>query len=121
MNNINCVYCEKPIASKKDLLLGTHFISTMTPYHVKCFDEAKKKVGFLRRPVVKIAPSRFNYYIGTNILNIIIGILLLVFSSVFSGISIFKFVRPVWIFLGIFFILLGLMFVIGLLKYRQFK
>ncbi len=115
MKNINCVYCEKPITSKKDLLLGTHFITTMTPYHVKCFDEAKKKVGFFSRPVVKVSPSRFNFYIGTNILNIVIGILLLVFS----GNSYFKFIRSGVIFGGVVLILIGLMFVIGLLKYTK--
>ena len=117
MGNTNCVYCEKPISSQKDLLLGTHFINPMTPYHVKCFDEAKKKVGFFSRPVVKIPPSRFNYYLGTNILNIIIVILLLIFS----GISYFRFIRPVVIFGGIFLILIGLMFVIVLLKYKNLK
>jgi len=68
MDNINCTYCKKPITSKEDLLLGSHFFNKMTPYHVKCFDEAKKNVGFFSRPLMKVPPSRFNFFIGVNVL-----------------------------------------------------
>ena|SRR3989338_1853515 len=117
MEPINCTYCKKPIVSKDDILLGTHFANTMTPYHVKCFDEAKKNQGFFSRPVMKVPPSRFNFFLGVNIFNIIIGILLLVFSKSLTSF----YPQPAVIIAGIFILLIGLMFVIGLLKYKKLK
>ncbi len=117
MEPINCTYCKKPIVSKDDILLGSHFANTLTPYHVKCFDEAKKNQGFFSRPVMKIPPSQFNFFLGVNIFNIIIGILLLVFSRNFASF----FPQPIGIIAGIFLLLFGLMFVKGLLKYKKLK
>ena len=117
MEPINCTYCKKPIVSKDDILLGSHFANTMTPYHVRCFDEAKKNQGFFSKPLMKVPPSRFNLFLGVNIFNIIIGILLLVFSGNLTSL----YPQPVVIIAGIFILLIGLMFVIGLLKYKKLK
>ncbi len=117
MKPINCTYCKKPITSKDDILLGTHFANTMTPYHVRCFDEAKKSQEFFSRPVMKVSPSRFNFFLGVNIFNIIIGILLLVFSGSLTSF----YPQPVIIVAGIFILLISLMFVVGLLKYKKLK
>lgn len=118
MDNINCKYCKKPITSKDDLLLGSHYFNKMTPYHIKCFDEAKKNVGFFSRPVMKVPPSRFNFFIGVNVLNIIMGVLWIIFSGNLT--SIFP-QRSVSIIAGIFLLLVGLMLLIGFLKYKKLK
>lgn len=63
MEPINCSYCEKKITSEQDFILGTHVINTATPYHLQCFDKAKKIQGFFKRPIMKISPDKFNFFI----------------------------------------------------------
>ena len=60
MEPINCTYCKKPIVSKDDILLGTHFANTMTPYHVKCFDEAKQRKGITGNLMLSILERRLD-------------------------------------------------------------
>ncbi len=117
MDSINCKYCKKPITSKDNLLLGSHYFKKMAPYHIKCFDEAKKNVGFFSRPVMKVPPSRFNFFIGVNVLNIIIGLLIILSRSL---LSIFP-SSDYYYFIGLFMIMIGFGFVAGLLKYKKLK
>ena len=72
MREINCSYCKRPIISKKDLVLGTHLANIGTPYHVSCFDKAKKTQGVFSMPIMKIEPNKFNFFLGMNIFNTIL-------------------------------------------------
>ena len=119
MKAINCDYCEKMIKSKDDLLLGTHFFNIPTAYHDKCFDEAKEKQGFFKKPVMKVLPSKFKFYTVVNMVNIIVGALLLVFSDKLS--TYFPQIYPKYsiILIGIFLIFIGSTMLFGLNKYNN--
>jgi len=54
---------------------------------------------------------------GKWVLNIIIGVLLIIFSGNLTSI----YSQPTAIIVGIFILLIGLMFVFGFLKYKKFK
>lgn len=116
MNNIQCTYCRKPITSKEDILLGTHYSSSATLYHVNCFDEAKKSTTFFRKPVRKILPNQINFFLGVNILNIVIGCIIIII-----GILTFSFPKPqpIFIILGLFCLLFGLTYAATLLKNKK--
>lgn len=115
MENITCSFCNKTITSKSDLLLGTHYVSNVTPYHVACFDDAKKKLSFFSKPVMKVPPSKFNFFIGTNVFNIVMGLLILLFADKLAIICPFSVV----IVSGLFILLIGLMFTTSILKYKN--
>ena len=113
---INCKYCNKEIKSKEDLVLGTHIASNVTPYHLKCFDEAKVKQGFFIRPAMKIEPKKFNFFIGVNIFNIVFGVIILLLSFVID-----LYPRIVEFLFGSFCIIIGIMFVTTISKYKNMK
>jgi len=117
MNNILCTYCKKPITSKEDIVLGTHRVYNLTPYHVKCFDEAQKNESFLNKPVKKISPNKFNFFLGVGILDVIIGCIIINFGILaFSS----QKPEPIVIILGFLCLILGLIYVVKLLKYKKF-
>jgi hypothetical protein len=117
MNDIFCTYCNKPIISKEDILLGTHRVYILTSYHVKCFDEAQKNENFLNKPVKKILPKKFNFFLGVGILDMIIGIII-----IYYGILTFSSQKPepILIILGLCCLILGLIYAAKLLKYKKF-
>ena len=81
MRNVTCDYCHKPITSKADFVLGTHYTTTASPYHIQCFNEAKTKLNFFRKPVLKYSPKSFNFGLTMNIINIIFGAALIIFAN----------------------------------------
>ncbi|MBT5272536.1 hypothetical protein HN695_05240 [Candidatus Woesearchaeota archaeon] len=106
---MDCIYCKKQI--KSDFVLGTHKFMGVKPYHDKCFDKANKELGFFKKPVKKVPPSKFNFYIGINIVNFILGVIFLFIARTFG--------RPLYLIFGLFLVFIGLMFVYTISKYHK--
>ncbi len=115
MKNITCDYCHKPITSKEDFVLGTHFTTTPSPYHIQCFNEAKTKLNFFRKPVIKYSPKSFNFGLTMNIINIIFGVGLIIFANELT----FLFPPFVAILYGLLGIIVGFIFARIFLKYKN--
>jgi hypothetical protein len=115
MKEISCDYCQKPITSKEDFVLGTHYTTTPSPYHIQCFNEAKTKLSFFRKPVMKYSPKSFNFGLIMNIINIIFGAALIIFANEMN------FLIPpfVAILYGLFAIIVGVIFGRVFLKYKN--
>ncbi len=115
MKNITCDYCHKPITSKEDFVLGTHFTTTPSPYHIQCFNEAKTNLGFFSKPVMKYSPKSFNFGLTMNIINIIAGAALIIFANELT------FLIPPFlsILYGLYAMIVGLIFGRFFLKYKN--
>ena len=77
---MKCIYCNKEITSQNDLTLGTTWFDIITrPYHVKCFNTAKKSSDYLKRPGGKgTSPRELNM----NIFQFFIIVLVFIFSFI---------------------------------------
>lgn len=111
---MNCDHCGAAVASS-DVVLGTHLVSMPTPYHEACVDVAKREQGLLRRPFMRIAPRRLSFFIGMNVVNVLLGVALVAFSGALAPL----YPPLLTAALGVYVAVLGLLMLRSLLKYRR--
>lgn len=129
---ILCQFCKKEITQKENFVMGSHYFSNVTPYHKDCFDKAKKEESFFKRPVMKVLPQRINFFIVTNVINIILGfglILLAIISYIAldnitgdleSAVSYVKFILPAALgSMGFFVLVIGTVFTKTFMKFKR--
>jgi hypothetical protein len=82
---LNCSYCSRPIDSRGELVLGGRFWWNTRPYHKVCINHAKYDARFPGKPSWEIPPSQFTFYGVLGVLNIIVGIVMILWPVILQS------------------------------------
>lgn len=112
MNDLICMYCGRPIDSRDDLVLGSHFLKLADPYHDSCFEHARRDPRHPDRPYWKVPFRALNLYLTINAFTMMLGL-------AFMILGLFAFLSISFLIIGCIMTVVGSIWTSAILRYKN--